>query len=215
MTARAVLTRANLLRGAAGMATGFVAGWGVGRLSKLLGATRHTLRASDEIALMLGVILASLAGYLLVLAADRRRLARVIEPGGDLPASAEEVGLFQLQAAVLFLAGLLLVAPVLLSVVARQDRTIALATMGVALAVFALQAWLNLKIWRAADEFMRASLQSAAGMAFWIGQGVIFLWAAAEHLDLAPALTSWDAVVVLMSLYLTASAVIAIRAQRR
>src|SRR5215217_4596854 len=52
----------------------------------------------------------------------------------------------------------------------------------------------------------------AAGAAcFWVLQGGLFLWAAAEKLDLAPALSSWDALVVLMTFYLLVSSVLSVR----
>jgi hypothetical protein len=40
---------------------------------------------------------------------------------------------------------------------------------------------------------------------------VLFLWAAAERLGAAPAITAWDIYAVLMTLYLAASLWISVR----
>ncbi|GAD58089.1 hypothetical protein [Brevundimonas abyssalis] len=48
-------------------------------------------------------------------------------------------------------------------------------------------------------------------LAFWIGQAALFGWAVAERLGVAPTLTAWDILVVVMGLYLVCSATVGLR----
>ena len=52
---------------------------------------------------------------------------------------------------------------------------------------------------------------AALAICFWVLQGALFLWAAGEKLGLAPALSTWDCLTVLMVFYLAVSAVIGFR----
>lgn len=51
----------------------------------------------------------------------------------------------------------------------------------------------------------------AAAATFFLGQGLLFLWAAAERLGVVAPLTAWDIYAVLMTLYLVALAVASAR----
>ena len=71
--------------------------------------------------------------------------------------------------------------------------------------VFVIQTIANILVWRASDSFNRRLSMEAGALSFWGLQGALFLWAAAERMGLAPPVTAWSAVVVLMTVYLLAS----------
>jgi len=73
-------------------------------------------------------------------------------------------------------------------------------------AVFAFQTILNILVWRGADTFNRRISIEAGALSFWSLQGALFLWAAAERMGLAPAITAWGGLVIVMSVYLLAGA---------
>ena len=83
--------------------------------------------------------------------------------------------------------------------------------MGLIILLFALHTVLNIRMWRGVDELLRRTTLEAATATFFLGQGLLFLWAAAERLSLLPPLTAWDAYAVLMTLYLFVSAVVSAR----
>jgi hypothetical protein len=83
--------------------------------------------------------------------------------------------------------------------------------MGAIGVCFAVQTALNIAVWRRADEFMRRLISETSATCFWILQAMLFLWAAGERLSLLPAVSAWDCTVVLMSVYLAASAFISVR----
>nr|WP_314432948.1 hypothetical protein [uncultured Brevundimonas sp.] len=58
---------------------------------------------------------------------------------------------------------------------------------------------------------MGEAVLETATIAFLLGQGLLFIWAAAERLGLATPLTAWDIYAVLMAVYLTASLVVSLR----
>ena len=70
---------------------------------------------------------------------------------------------------------------------------------------------MNVRIYRQADELLRRAVIEAAAVTFFAGQLVLFLWAAAERLGAAPAITAWDIYAVLIALYLGCSVWISVR----
>ncbi len=64
---------------------------------------------------------------------------------------------------------------------------------------------MNVRVYRQADELLRRAVMEAAAVTFFLGQLVLFMWAAAERLGAAPTITAWDIYAVLMTLYLGAS----------
>jgi len=171
-------------------------------LSKWL-TTQPTFVAADVAALAVAALL-MMAGVLsLLTTTDKRALARALDPDAGERASltSGELGLMRLQAFVLVLAGLLLAAPPIL---ADGDWPIEYAFGGLVV-VFIIQTVVNILVWRASDSFNRRITMEAGALSFWGLQGALFLWAAAERMGLAPPVTAWTAVVVLMTVYLLAS----------
>jgi hypothetical protein len=196
----------------AGMIVGGFVGWGSGRLIKhgaldLTQATWADLAAATIAAMLLA------SGLLVGLASFNRRLAgRLIDPAGDRPARPAQVVFYRQQAAVLALAGLMLATPVLARLL-WQPLPVALAQaiMAGILALFLLQTALNIAVWLRADEMMRQMIAESGSVCFWVLQGALFLWAAAEKLDLAPALSAWDLMTILMGVYLVVSSLMSLR----
>ena len=214
MTAR-LLSRANLIRGGAGLVVGFGSGFAVARLANAVGLKKAQMRLSDDLALMSGTILLAAAAFFLLLSFDRQRLARSIECDPELPASDEEAAQARLQAAVLGLAGVLMPLPVLAGPAAKADPSVGLWTLAACLGLLALQSWLNLRLWRRSDEVLRDLTVKGAAVSFWIGQLVLYGLAAASRLAGAPAPDVFDLLVGALLLYLVASAVISIRLRPR
>lgn len=202
----------RLTLGAAGMLVGAVVGWGTGRLVKhgaldLSGAGWSDLAAGTIAAMVLA------SGLIIGLATFNPRLAaRIIDPAGDRPARPSQVIFYRQQAAVLALAGLMMAAPVVATLVlAPLPPQLGQAIMAGVVALFLLQTLLNLTVWTRADEMMRQMIAEAGSICFWVLQGGLFLWAAAEKLNIAPALSAWDLMTILMGVYLVVSTVLSLR----
>lgn len=186
----------GLLTGGAGAACGFMA-------VKVFG--RHTdFGWSGLLAIAIALGLFVLGVFQLV---SSRTSKRVLSYNGRiLPAVQNQ---FVMQGLVLVLGGALLVLPVVAPVVARgiDPRLF----YGAAVLLFGLQTWLNVRIWQTADEFYRRALMETSAVSFWVLQGALFLWAAAERLGIAPPISAWDCVTILMNVYLVLSGIIARR----
>lgn len=111
-----------------------------------------------------------------------------------------------LQAVVLLLAGVLMLAPMAGPGLADPDVVFAgLAVLCV------VQSAANLMLWRRADEMLRRVMVETSALAFWAGQMALFLYAGAERLGLADGVSAWGMLGVLMTLYLLASTVASLR----
>lgn len=164
------------------------------------------VRWSDAVAMIVALMLA--AGGLSVLAASRNGRALAAATSADGPAAPAEVRDMRLQGAVLVLSGLLLAAPMAAVLVGNPAPVLTLAAIAV---VFALHTAMNLSLWRRGDEMIRRVILESGALAFWIGQAALFGWAVAERLGVAPTLTAWDILVVVMGLYLVCSATVGLR----
>jgi TRAP-type C4-dicarboxylate transport system permease large subunit len=78
-------------------------------------------------------------------------------------------------------------------------------------AAFLAQTAYNLLVWRRADELMRQTISQTGAVCFWVLQGLLFLWAAAEKLNIAPALSAWDMMTLMMGFYLIVSSAMSMR----
>ena len=203
-----VIKTKTLIRALVGAVIGAVFGAGsVSILFKLHVISKHTSWA-DTLALCLGEILFVLGLVTYVISFNRRELARNLEGmSAKLPATEAEVRVTRLQCASLLLGGILILLP--LFSVGLPGRPVILFAAIVVL--FGIQTAVNLLIWRSSDEFQRRLLLLASGIAFAIGQGTFFLWAAAERLHLAPTASTWDMITVLLTLYLGISAYLSVR----
>jgi hypothetical protein len=127
--------------------------------------------------------------------------------GLDEPASAEEGRQVRLQAVVMGFSGLILVLPIVFALAGLAGGL----AMGLIVLLFAVHTVLNVRVWRGVDELLRRTTMEAATATFFLGQGLLFLWAAAERLGVLPPLTAWDIYAVLMTLYLMVSAIASAR----
>ena len=122
-------------------------------------------------------------------------------------ASAEETAVARFQAAVMGFSGVLLALPIGFSLAGVSP----VLGVGALALLVALHTVMNVRVYRQADELLRRAVMETAAVTFFAGQLVLFLWAAAERLGAAPAITAWDIYAVLMTLYLAASLSISVR----
>jgi hypothetical protein len=66
-------------------------------------------------------------------------------------------------------------------------------------------------IWRRSDELFRRLMLDISAISFWAFEGALFLWAAGQQLGLLPAVSAWQAFIVLFAAYLAASMAISAR----
>lgn len=172
----------------------------------------EALSWSYGLALVLGLIM-GVSGLIAVATSFNARLtAQALDPDGSTPPRAGQTTFYRQQGLVLVLAGLMMVAPVIAGQLYDPvPRGLAIALLAGLVAASLIQTLLNLSVWNRADEMMRRMIAETGSICFWLLQGLFFLWAAAEVLGLAPALSSWDLMTVLMAVYLVVSAVAAMR----
>jgi hypothetical protein len=196
----------------AGLIAGGGVGFVIGRLIKH-GYASAQVNGSDVAALSLAAFYIGSAVMLLWFAGNRMRLARILEgKSADVPASDGEVRSFGYQALVMSLAAILLALPVFGARPGLQHGELYFA--GIAL-LFALQTFYNVRLWQTSDEFQRSAITATAAWTFAIGQGGLFLWAAAEHMSLVKPTSAWDLTVTMMLLYLFVGSVVSVRTARR
>ena len=109
------------------------------------------------------------------------------------------------------LAGILLALPIFgarLFADNLQHRQISFA--GIVL-LFAVQTFYNVRLWRVSDEFVRSTMATTAALTFAIGQGGLFLKAAAEHMSLVKPVSTWDLLVIMMQLYIFVGLFVSVR----
>lgn len=172
----------------------------------------EALSWSYGLALTLGLIMGVSGVFAVVVSFSARATARALDPDGSTAPRPGQKTFYRQQGFVLVLAGLMMAAPV----VANQlydpvPRGLAIALMAGLVAASLIQTLLNLSVWNRADEMMRRMIAETGSLCFWLLQGLFFLWAAAEVLGLAPALSSWDLMTILMAVYLAVSAVAAMQ----
>ena len=204
--------RARLAMMAIGAAGGGLAAFLGARASDFGGLDLDRLGWSDHLALALASIMIVTAVAIGLGSFSARTAARMMDPESVAPARPTQLTLLRQQGAVMFLAGLMMAAPVLANLFASPLPTeLGAATMAAVVALMLLQTGLNFSVWNRADEMMKRVISESATFCFWSMQGGLFLWAAAEKLGLAPALGSWDLISLLMAFYLLFSSVIAAR----
>jgi multidrug transporter EmrE-like cation transporter len=86
-----------------------------------------------------------------------------------------------------------------------SNPAIALPLYLAILVLFAIQTAINVKLYRSSDEFLRNTMLVTCSVTFAICQGMLFLWAAAERMTLVPSLSSWSAMSILMTVYISVS----------
>lgn len=183
-----------------------VAGYLVGERVAASGAFDGLpVRWADLLAVFVGMIMVVAAVATSLISLSPALLARTLNLEGQ--AGPDEIRDTRLQALILALSGVIVMLPPLLAMVDVAAAP-ALALLGLLLAAHTA---LNLTLYRRVDELFRRAVVEAGTLTFWLGQGVLFLWAVAERLGVAPALTGWDIYVVLLTAYLIASVGVAAR----
>lgn len=196
----------------AGLIVGGGSGYFVGKLLKqgVIDASRFGW--SDHLAAIISVSLLALGLIIGVISFNRRAAARALSLEEGRTATPAQASFYRQQAVVVFLSGLMMAAP--LALVALQHPVsgpLAWITMTGVVAVFLVQTAYNLTLWRRADEMLRQVISETGAVCFWVLQGALFLWACAEKLGIAPALSAWDLMALMMAFYLFVSGVITTR----
>jgi hypothetical protein len=154
----------------------------------------------------LGICFFGIGLVLFAMSFNRREVAQSLEGwSAKLPASNDEVRQFRLQAAAMFLAGVMLLTPFLASGTLTGPSALGRGLFIAILVMFAAQTWANVRLWRTGDEFLRHQILVVCTLTFAIVQGALFLWAAAEHLKLVRSLTNWETMTLLLFCYLSVS----------
>ena len=213
--AKKTLTGPVLLRMLIGALLGAGIGYGFMTMAEHMHVSIKSMTWADLGALWLGITFLGIGIAIYAISFNRREVAKNLEGmQAKLPATDEEIRSYRLQAVTLILAGVMLLLPVL-AMGSLASTTGAPALIFAAIAVlFVVQTAANVQLWRTSDEFLQRQMLLTAAVTFAIGQGLLFLWAAAEHLHLARAITSWDTIVVLMAIYMLTGAYLGIRARR-
>lgn len=194
-----------LLAGAVCGVIGYFVGQMAYDLFPGLGHDLSGVRWADVVAILLAAIMVIASLATAIRSLDRKGLGKTLNLEG--PAGDGEVREVRLQAAILVLSGLILPLPMILSSVGAP---VALSLAAVA-ALLILHTVLNFHLYRTVDELFRRVVVEAGAATFWLGQGLLFLWAAAERLSAVPPITAWDAYVVLMGVYLVVSMIVTMR----
>ena len=163
------------------------------------------IRWADAAAFVLAAVMVLASVVTATISTRPAALGRMLKLDG--PAGPGEAREARLQAAILALSGAVLAMPPLFIALGVSP----LPAFAAIVVLLVLHTALNLRLYQSVDELFRRVVIDAGAATFWIGQGVLFLWAAAERLALAPALTAWDVYVVLMAVYLLASMTVTIR----
>jgi hypothetical protein len=204
---------------------GAAAGYTLIQLVKLTGLTVKTLSWFDVISMSIGLGFLAMGLVSAAIATNRRRLAAALEGAGDpllvasereaeLPATDGEVRTALTQAAVLGLAGILMLIPIFLLAPVHTHPGLGIWIFPAIFVVFLLQSALNLQLWQGSDEFVRKLILSVCAASFVVCQGLLFLWATAERLRLVAAASSWEIFTLMMACYMAMSFAVARRARR-
>lgn len=180
---------------------GAVGGFGLGKMAKTMNVE---LSAQSIAAFGLSIGL-GLIGVLIVLFAIMGKM--IVFDGQAYKLSQKERSSYALQGVVLLLG----VAMVTLVASGRLIGLTGLAGFGLVAGLMALQTVLNVWVWRTSDELIRRVTVEAGAFCFWLLQGCLFLYAAAEQFGLVPTVSAWSLTLALMTVYLISSTVIVIR----
>lgn len=205
-TRRSRRLRTIIIFNLTGLIIGGLGGFGFGRFIKHGLPPGLQLTWSEISALGLALALLLCGGMIATAGSNRTMAARMIDPAEPRDATPAQRAFYRLQAWVLMLAGVLLAIPVAVRLLPDGDSPAwRIGAMAALVLLFVLQSAWNLTIWRKADEFMRGLINSTAAACFWVLQSLLLIWAAGEKLGLLPVMSLWDALVVMMAVYLLVS----------
>ncbi|MBB5747373.1 hypothetical protein [Brevundimonas variabilis] len=155
-------------------------------------AASRAMAWSDEVALVMAVGLLAMAIASAVVMATR-------------PASVPK-GCGLLQIATLLLASAMFLLPIYGGQFATAD-----VVFGAVIVLLVIQTVTNVLLWNKADEMLRRIMAETGAMAFFACQAALFVYAAAERLDLVGPVSSWGLIGITMGVYLCASCLAAAR----
>ncbi|MBX3481705.1 MAG: hypothetical protein KF842_15040 [Caulobacter sp.] len=202
----------RLILAGLGLIFGGGLGFAVGRLIKSGVLNADGLGWSDLAAAAIAACLLAIGLIIGLASFSRKATGRMIDASEARPATAGQQSFYRQQAIVLALAGVMMAAPVAaVALLGEIPETMGIIVMLGIVAVFLVQTACNLTVWRRGDELMRQIISETGAVCFWVLQGLLFLWAAAEKLGLAPALSAWDIMTILMGFYLVISSLMSIR----
>lgn len=207
--------RKLLILAAIGAVVGAIVGYSTVTALRSVHVGPRDLGWTDAIALWIGVVFIGYSLMFAYLSTNRRQLAKMLEgEQATVMATTKEVTVVRLQTLVLALAGMLLIAPIFVQKLLLQNASLGAEVYAGIVLLFGVQSWANARVWRSSDEFARRSIAMVAAWTFAIGQGALFLWAAAEHLHLVAPRPAWNLFSLLMLLYLVVSAFVTVRQSR-
>lgn len=200
--------RRRILRQVAGggfaLLAGALVGWTVAELAPA--NALEGLGWADWLALLVAAMLLASGVFMTVAATRKDWLQRVMQTAD--PLGATDLADMRLQGAIILGSAVLLAIPPFHAAAGAPAPALTYALMMPLLAAHSL---LNLRLWRRADELFRRVIVESAAVCFWVLQLALFTYAAAERLGLLTPLTAWQAVSVMMAVYLLVSAWIGIR----
>ncbi len=196
----------------AGGVAGAALGFAVMKSATSLHVSPKSMTWADFLAVWIGITYLGIGLATYAISFNRKELARNLEGmEARLPATPSEVRTSRLQSVTLVLAGIMMLLPVFamgsLSAIPNMRELIFL---GIAI-LFALQTSANVMLWRGADEFLRRLLLLTCAVTFGIGQALLFLRAAAEHLGLVAPVSAWEILTLMMTLYIATGTWLSIR----
>jgi hypothetical protein len=192
--------------GAAFGAAGYGLGWLLAQVAPGgLDLIDRTVRWSDILAILVAAALIAASLLAFIVSLNAKQLGRLYNLEGD--ASRDEMAQARFQSLVIGFSGVIMALPVGLSL-AGFNPALGLAAIGLLLVLHTV---MNVRVYRMADELLRRAVLETAAATFFAGQLILFVWAAAERLAVAPPITAWDIYAVLMTLYLAVSIWINVR----
>lgn len=183
-----------------------VLGYFVGKaLADATGGADLNLAWSDVLAGLVAVGLFVGAIAVLMTSLDPAKLGKMY--GLEGPSTPVEVGQARGQSLLIAFSGLLMILPLILE---RLSVPAAPALAGIVV-LLVLHTAMNIRAYLQLDELYRRAVQEQVMATFFLGQGLLFVWAVGERLVGLPALGAWDIYVLLMTFYLAASTVVSVR----
>ena len=152
----------------------------------------HITRWADDAALMVGAICVLAAGRLLYESLNRRLLGDRLQVEGD--STPRETVQVRIQAVLIFLLGIMLVAP---NVAFGFDWPPTVVYGAIVLFVVVRTVY-TLRVLKTADEFIRRRMFEAGWWTLLLTTTGLLLYGGAERLGLVRVATSWDVLVVVL-----------------
>jgi len=159
------------------------------------------MRWSDQIAIVVGFMCMASAVRILLQSLDRKALARRMQVEGE--STPKEVAGARLQALLILALGVVVVWPPL---AVQMGWPAPVWTYAVVAAFLVIRIAYTIYAFRRTDEFTRQRVRHVAWWTYFVGQTALVAYACAERLGLAPSVTAWDILVLVVGLSIVMSA---------